>query len=80
VSETGGQDDGGGGFLRGRGAHDRRHSWRRHGDNGDVRRARERVIGLDRGNALDPVVVRIDEMDGAGELAAMQIFQDRAAG
>ena len=50
-----------------------RHGSRRHDDDGDIGRGRQLVIGFARWNALDRVVARIDEMNGAGKTAAAKV-------
>jgi len=80
VTEPGGKDYRGGGSLGGCGANHSRDRSRRHGDDRDIRCRRQRLIGFDRGDPLDVVVMRIDEMNCAGKSAAAQVFQNRAAG
>ncbi len=53
---------------------------RRHADHGEVRRTRQVGIGFYRANALDGVVMRIDQLNVAGKAAAAQILQDGMAG
>ena len=50
-----------------------RHGNRGHNDDGDIGHFRQLVIGFARWNALDRIVARIDEMNGAGKTAAAKV-------
>jgi hypothetical protein len=50
-----------------------RHDSRRHNDDGDIGRGRQLVVGPARGNTLDRVVARIDEMNAAGKTIAAKV-------
>ena len=80
VAETRGEDDRGRRALGACGRDGGRNGRRRHADHGEIRRARQVGIGFDRANALDGVVMRIDQLNVAGKAAAAQIFQDGMAG
>ena len=80
MTEPGGKDYRGGGSLGRCGANHARDSSRRSGDDRDIWSRRQRLIGFDRGDAFDLVVMRIDEMNCAGKSTAAEVFQNRAAG
>ncbi len=80
MAETRGDDDGCCRAFARRGRDRIRNGRRRHRDHGEIGRApADRVVGFDRANALDGIVVRIDQLDVAGKAAAAQIFEHGTA-
>ena len=75
VTEPGGDDDADRRPLARRRGNGIRHRGGRHRDSDDVRHLRQSVVGFDRANSFDCVVVRIDEMNRARESGAAKIFE-----
>ena len=79
VAEAGGDDDRGGGALRAGSRDGFRHRGRRHRDHRDVDRPGDRVERLDRVDAFDRGIVRIDHVHRARKPGGTDVCDDVAA-
>ena len=78
VTETCGNDNGGGTTLRAGGFDERRHLPRGRSDDDNIRRLGQVCNAFDRLEAVDLAVVGIDEVNGPGKSSRANVVQDGA--